>query len=569
MTCGLYKGKLIKIDKKKTNRTIMKAILRITLSFASIVMIGVTFAQAQRVIKGTVYMDGLPAAGITVEAHKGGNMMTSFDGKYEVEADAKSKYIRFTFIDESKKLEIEELSGDVFDFAFRGSIPSGDEDEGASGKVNTGTLEELMKAQDIDFMNELSLYTEFYKQKDYKSAIPHWRNLYTNYPASTANIYIHGGKMYETLIERATTDAERDELIDKYMKLYDKRIKYFGQKGYVLGRKGTSWLKYKLDPSRENTPEGDALIGIHKKGYEWVNESVNEQGAETEPPVLILLMQTTVALFKLGEMPKEQVVKNYERCNEVAKSIVDANADETKVQQTQETVLPYIETLFGKSGAADCDALVNIYTSEFEQKKDDADFIKSMLRRLGRAKCTESDLFGIATERLYELDPSAEAAFNMARRYLKKDDMEKAREYYQMAIDQETDNELLATYYYERGLLRYAKMNNLVGAREDARKAISLKSDYCDANMLIGNIYVSASQSFKGTDLEKSAVFWLACDYFTKARRSEDCSIDAAANVAKYKKYFPNKEEAFMEGLPAGTSYKVGGWINESTTVRF
>ena len=83
----------------------MKAILRISLLIAAVVMVGITTAQAQRVIKGTVYMDGEPAAGITVEAHKGGEMMTSFDGKYEVEADEKSKYIRFTFIDESKKLE--------------------------------------------------------------------------------------------------------------------------------------------------------------------------------------------------------------------------------------------------------------------------------------------------------------------------------------------------------------------------------------------------------------------------------------------------------------------------------
>ena len=53
----------------------MKAILRITLLIATVVIVGVTVAQAQRVIKGTVYMDGKPAAGITVEAHKGGNCL--------------------------------------------------------------------------------------------------------------------------------------------------------------------------------------------------------------------------------------------------------------------------------------------------------------------------------------------------------------------------------------------------------------------------------------------------------------------------------------------------------------
>ncbi|MDX8338245.1 tetratricopeptide repeat protein [Draconibacterium sp. IB214405] len=547
----------------------MKAILRITLLMAAVVMVGITVAQAQRVIKGTVYMDGEPAAGINVEAHKGGSMMTSFDGKYEVEADAKSKYINFTFIDERKRLNIEGQSGDVFDFAFTGSIPSGDGDEVESGDVNLSSLEELMKAQNRDFLNELSLEQEFFKQNDFKSAMPHWEKLYNQYPKSTTNIYIHGGKMYENLIENAATDAERDKYIDLYMKLYDKRIKYFGERGYVLGRKGTSWLKYKLSAERDNAPEGDALKTIHKSGYEWLSESVQLQGENTEPPVLLLYMQTTVALFKLGELPKEQVVKNYEECTSIGNAIIAANEDESKVQQTQETVMPYIENIFGKSGAADCEALVNIYAPQYQENSSDAEWIKSMLRRLGRAKCTETELFGIATERLYELDPSAEAAFNMARRFLKNDETEKAREYYQMAIDQETDPKLKATYHYERGLIRFAKDGNYVGARNDARKALELDPDLCDANMLIGNIYATASSKFEGTAMEKSAVFWLACDYFAKARRGEDCSIEAAEKLRDYKKYFPNKEEAFMEGLQEGSTYHVGGWINENTKVRF
>jgi tetratricopeptide (TPR) repeat protein len=337
----------------------------------------------------------------------------------------------------------------------------------------------------------------------------------------------------------------------------------------VLGRKGTAWLKYKLHADNGNTPEGDELKQIHKTGFEYLSKSVELQGNETEPPVLVLLMQTTVALYKLGELPKEKVVENYEKCTEIANYIIENNEDEKIVETTREQVLPYIEEIFGKSGAADCDVLVKIYSDDFEENKDDIDFIKTMLRRLGRAGCTESELFASATERLYELEPSAEAAFNMARRYLKRDEMDKAREYYQMAIDQETDDELLATYYYERGLLRYVRMNNYQGAIQDAKKALSLNPELCEANMLIGNVYASASQKFEGTDLEKSAVFWVACDYFAKARRGDDCAIDAASKLAQYRKYFPNKEDAFMEGLQEGASYHVGGWINENTKVRF
>jgi tetratricopeptide (TPR) repeat protein len=136
-------------------------------------------------------------------------------------------------------------------------------------------------------------------------------------------------------------------------------------------------------------------------------------------------------------------------------------------------------------------------------------------------------------------------------------------------MDQETDQELLANYYYEYALFIYAKENALQEARTYARKALKIKPDYCEAYMLIGDIYVAATRSFQGSDLEKSAVFWVAVDYFTKARKGQDCAVDASKKIATYKKYFPNKEEAFMEGIKTGHSYKVGGWINETTKVRF
>ena len=551
----------------------MKNLLRIFLFLAAIAVAGITVGQAQNVVKGTVYIDGKPAAGITVEVHKGGTMVTSFDGKYKLERDSKSKWIRFTSLatGETKKEDIENLTGDVLDYAFTGALPSegGAVVENTSGDVDLRSAEDLIKAQVQDFMNEYSLYSEFYKQDDYNSAMPHWKKLLAKYPKSTPNLYIQGAKMYESMIENTANDTERNKLLNDYMKLYDTRIKYFGQEGYVLGRKGTAWYNYKLHLNKGETPEGDALKQIHKTGYEYLDKSVKLQGSETEPPVLVLLMQSTVALFKLGEFQKEKVVQNYERCTDLANEIIAKNKDPKTVEVTRNQVLPYIEELFGKSGAADCDVLVKIYSDEFKEKQDDIEFIKTMLRRLGRANCTESDLFSEATERLYHLDPSPEAAFNMARRYVKKDEIDKALEYYKMAIDQETDNELLATYYYERGYLRYAKLGDYSSARDDARKALSLNPDYCEANMMIGNIYVSASSKFPGKAIEKAAIFWVACDYFEKARKDDDCAIDASENIAKYKKYFPNKEEAFMESLKEGATYHVGGWINENTRVRF
>ncbi len=541
----------------------MKTFLRITLLFATVFLFATTATKAQRTITGTVYMDGKPAAGIEVLAHKGGSMMTSFDGKYKVEASPKTKWIKFTFIDESKKLDISDKSGDHFDFAFNGEIPSGDATD--DDAVNLSLQEQLVKSGDKEYMNQLSLYKEFYKQKDIESAYPHWKKIYKKYPKSTVNIYIHGAKIHQILIENAKTREEKDKYFNDYMALFDKRVKYFGQKGYILGRKAAAWLEYKI---KDQSLEGQEQIDALKTGYEWLNESVDLQKNESELAVIVLLMQTSKSLFKLGALPKETVVRNYDKCNSIVKHIIDNDKDPEQVKKAKD-VQVYIEDIFGKSGAADCDALVNIFTPQFEQNSSDIETIKGILRKLRKAGCDGSDLYNNATEKLYELEPSAEAAFNMAHRYLKLEDYDKAKKYYKQAMDQETDQELLANYYYEYALFIYAKENALQEARTYARKALKIKPDYCEAYMLIGDIYVAATRSFQGSDLEKSAVFWVAVDYFTKARKGQDCAVDASKKIATYKKYFPNKEEAFMEGIKTGHSYKVGGWINETTKVRF
>jgi hypothetical protein len=177
----------------------MKAVFRISLLMASLVLAAATTIQAQRVIKGTVYREGKPAAGVTVEAHRGGSMMTSFDGLYEVEANEKTKWLRFTFINDSERLDISDKPGDIFDFAFDGIYPGDEEEE--SGDVVLKSAEELIRDQDRDFMNKLSLYNEFYKQGNYESALPHWKAVYNKYPKSTLNLYIHGSNMYEKMIE--------------------------------------------------------------------------------------------------------------------------------------------------------------------------------------------------------------------------------------------------------------------------------------------------------------------------------------------------------------------------------
>jgi tetratricopeptide (TPR) repeat protein len=276
-------------------------------------------------------------------------------------------------------------------------------------------------------------------------------------------------------------------------------------------------------------------------------------------------MQATKRLFLMGELPKDKVAANYQKASGIINNYLKEEPDSEKYTTSKELV----DALFQTSGAADCESLVALYEPQFEEISKDVDELKKMLRILERRDCTDSPLFAKASDRLYDMDPSAEAAFNMARLFVKRNQFERAKEYYNNAINAETDKELLAKYYYELGLFIFAKDHDFQKSRNLARKAIENNPNSGRAYILLGDIYAQYSKHYGETDTEHLSLYWLAVDYYQKAKRV-DPEVFAQANerISTYKQYFPNKETLFFEGITDGESFKIGSWINETTTVR-
>ena len=95
----------------------------------------------------------------------------------------------------------------------------------------------------------LSMFREYYKQKNYQDALSPWRWAFKNCPASSGNIYKNGPKIIK---ERIKLDKQNKEAyIDTLMMIFDQRLKYgFGEEGYILGLKGYELLL--ADKSRSN-----------------------------------------------------------------------------------------------------------------------------------------------------------------------------------------------------------------------------------------------------------------------------------------------------------------------------
>ena len=221
-----------------------------------------------------------------------------------------------------------------------------------------------------------------------------------------------------------------------------------------------------------------------------------------------------------------------------------------------------------KLEAAKCEALTAQYQEEFAKNPDHLPTLKKINYLLNKENCTESSLYADVAERLYKLDPNSVSAFSMARLSLKRNNTAKAVEFYEEAIKTEKVKRDKANYCYELALVIY-DLKDYQRARTIARQAISLNSEWGKPYLLIGRIYAASAKLIGESDIQQRIVYCLAVDQFIKAKAIDSqCAVEANKEITEYSRYFPGKEDASFENIKAGSTFKVGGWINESTVVR-
>lgn len=415
----------------------------------------------------------------------------------------------------------------------------------------------------------ISLYSEFYKQKNYDDAIKPWRTVYNTCPKASKNTFIKGASMYKRFIIKEKNPAKKEALIDTLMLIYDNRIVYFGDRGKVLSYKGADLHSFRGSKVRQEV-------------YDILNEAITLEGKASKSAVISIYMHSAVLLYKEDKLDGAKIIEDYTFCMETLDKTTEYNKllvekggkyqkrgekELTKIATTYENV----EALFSESGAANCDALLEIFGAKCEENKDNLDWIKKVNKLLKKTECTESDLFAKSAERQYILEPSADAAHNLARLFLKREEFEKAENYYEEATGLQEDSERKSLYYYEWSQLANA-MGDFPKVRQLSNKALEFNSTDGRPYLVIGKAYAASFKQKIGTEnVEHYAVYWAAVDNFAKAKRVDD-SLTEQANglITTYKKYFPKYEEWFMAiGTKEGDNYKVGGWINVTTKVRF
>ena len=402
----------------------------------------------------------------------------------------------------------------------------------------------------------LSYYTEYYKQKNYDSAIPNWRKAYHLCPPSSRYTMLSNGTtLVKRLIQQNSKNPiYRDALVDTLMTIYDQRVEF--------------WPKYAT--SSLNNKALDMYNFMKKepmKMYNGITEIISINKSATTPNVFLFQMNTAIDLYKDGLLDPESVISAYETAIQYLAAAQPKNDTE---KASIEKVVGDVENLFISSQVASCDNLIALFGPRYEADSQNLDLVKNIVKMMSVTDgCMDNDLFLNAVTTMYTLEPSYNSAYFLYKLYSSRGDVDNAVNYMEEAIAaEESDAETDASYNFELAAFCYKNGRN-AKAIECANKAIEL-SDTFDgkAYMLMGTLW--GGLVCPGNEIETRAKYWVAVDYMNKAKNADPTLAEDANNhIRQYSAYYPQTAEAFMYDVTDGQAYTVScAGLRANTTVR-
>lgn len=406
-------------------------------------------------------------------------------------------------------------------------------------------------ADSAECVKNLSLFQEYMKQGSYADAYAPYRELLRICPACSKGLYQNGAKMLSDFIGKEKDATRKARLIDSLMINYDLRVANFGEKAFVLGRKGVD-LQY-LRPN-------DC-----KAAHDVLKESIELGGARSEPGTMSAYYQALNCLYGEGAATKEQMLSEYVRLmGWIDQGLSDAAMKEADREYWVKARDNVNGTFFR---IAECKDIGEIVEKLIAEKPADIDLKVRLLKVLNGKDCTDEKVYQKLAEEVHKANPTSESAYSLGQYLVKKGDMSGALKYMKEAAELCTGCSDRVKYLLKAGQVASAAGNH-AQARSFANQVLQLEPKNGEALILIGNAI--AAQAGGCEEPERWGAYWLAYDYYQKARSLDPSVADKASErMGSCAARFPGKEELFFRQMKEGDSYQVScGGLGESTTVR-
>lgn len=407
-------------------------------------------------------------------------------------------------------------------------------------------LAQAQEISDQDKAMHYSLYYEDFKNENFASALPNLSWVIENapeYPRNDDRNFERLWKAYEGLAENAD-DADMSRA---YL---DSALAVFETAPAALEERG---LKY--DP------------------YEWAFNLGRfvQRNADQLPDVSAAesyIHAFEIDAARLQPYYFEYIISDFVQSQDKGGAVDFMDTVEAEVGDNGEIMA--IVTKWRNNLFTDPEERMTFLEDQLAKKPGDQEIIQELFdiyRELGYR-----DKMYAMGDQLQDMEPTAGTLTLLAKLRLEDGEAEEALELYQRALELPGAQKNAREIYYNMGIAQQ-ELGRLSKARTNFREALQADADFGAAYIAIGDLYVAAVRNCGSMEREDRAVYWLATDYYERAR-----SVDPAmANVATQKirsirPYYPDAEALFFKGWKPGQAYPVSGscygWIGETTQVR-
>lgn len=402
----------------------------------------------------------------------------------------------------------------------------------------------------------VSYYRDYFHQKSYDDAMRNWRQAYKLCPASASyNLLVDGGTLVKNVIKKNARNAEyKKALIDTLMTIYDQRAEFFPKQLVTsLNNKGADL---------HNLVKNDSKY-LHD-GFAGIIDALQEK---VRPTILLYDYQALVDLYQAGNAEASQLIEAYQKYGDIlSKVAIKTSADSSMVSDVKNG----LGSLFASSQVATCENLVEIFTPRLEADPDNVDLATSIVRTMNLADdCAGEDLYLKAVTVMHANNPSSASAYALYKLNANSNDVAAAIRYLEEALAYtDLDAATRAEYTYQLAAYCFKSGRN-AQAFEAAKKVPELDPSLAGkAYFLIGTIWGQARCG--GNEVTGRANYWVAVDYFAKARAADESLAEEAQRyISRFSAFYPSVGDAFMYGYQKGQGFTAScGGMTASTTVK-
>ncbi len=386
----------------------------------------------------------------------------------------------------------------------------------------------------VNIIEQYSLFSEYYKNKDFESALPYgWRVIKINPQKFSKWIYYKMEDIFWQLHDSSSVSAQEKKAIeDTIMYVYDLALKYNkSSASFFLPRRAfvaETWLNLPTDKVIEYYL--DAIKADQQISTYWIN--------------------------RLGQIYK----KNASDKNEYKTKAIELYTQLSEKEPDNPIWNTQLESM-----VENIDQLIDLAKKTWDLDKNNLGKAWKYVTIAERA--SEYDKAIIGLEFLTKKAPKTINYWTqLATAYQKIGDLNKAVEAYKVLITLEPnkkENHLnLGIIYKDRGMFSKARVEYI--------KAYNLDKVWGLPIFYEGLLYELSARKHK-FDFQAKLVYLLAQRTYRKALRIEPTLDQARGRIKALSTSVPTKEDYFFRGYKKGTKLKISGkhfnWIGRSVTV--